>query len=243
MRILACIFLTLLFSFSLFAQTTRPEPINFDDLRQISILNPRIGGFRGFDNRYEGVRGNPYLLENWQKGKILFHQKEDYSTSLDLNIDLEKQQLYFRLETGQMGAVPAGKIKGLQLLEGEEVIAVFRTLVRGQVEENDSEESAFYEVVYEGEQFTLLKLTLKPLIKADFKGAYSPNRRYDEYVAEETYWLREGEGAFTKVKLKRKALEKALPKQARRIKQLWDKYDQGEGEEATVVKILEQIEQ
>lgn len=75
----------------------------------------------------------------------------------------------------------------------------------------------YVEVLHEG-RYSLLKRYGKALRKADFSGAYSTDRRYDEIEDKPTYYLRCPNGSVEAVKLTLKAMQTAAPELAAALK-------------------------
>lgn len=75
----------------------------------------------------------------------------------------------------------------------------------------------YVEVLHEG-KYALLKRYGKALRKADYQGAYSTDRRYDEIEDKPTYYLRRPNGSVEPVKLTLKALQNAAPELASALK-------------------------
>ena len=66
------------------------------------------------------------------------------------------------------------------------------------------------EVLFDSTQYGLLKEPRILFKKADYKGAYSNDIRFDEFVASPVYYLRKG-NTYEKVKMKKKAIQKIIP--------------------------------
>ena len=236
---LPCFSLLLLLSFSLGAQN--PTEGNPDYLEQLANLGPNSLSVQGFDNRYEGVVGSAFLWEKWRTAQILFTGKEHYSREVEANLDLVSQQLFFRLSSLRGGYIPTRDIHAVRFGPADAPEALFVTHLRGEVEGDRNEEIAFYQVLHQGD-YTLLKHLSKYLLKANFKGGYSPDRRHDEYLARQAYFLRDSAGVFHKVKLRRKTLEKVLPRQSDRIRKYWKREQLKQDDEQSIILLLSLLE-
>ncbi|WP_426061403.1 hypothetical protein [Hymenobacter sp. B1770] len=75
----------------------------------------------------------------------------------------------------------------------------------------------YVEVLHMG-SYTLLKNYVKALRRADYQGAYSPNRRADEIEDKSVYYLRSPGAQLVLVKLSLKSLEAAAPPLATALK-------------------------
>lgn len=234
-------FLILLFiSFPLFAQLGSNPSENEQNLRSLANLNPLAPGARAFDNRYEGVRGTPLLLPEMAPLEVGPADRDDIITGLNGNIDLEKALLYVRFKDGATGSIPAASIRSVTITgpSGKRLFRVFPIL---EVEGQNDEGVRFYEVLHDG-AFTFLKLTRKTFQKANYQGAYSPDRRYDEYLEDVYYYVRAGTSPFEKVKLKEKTLSKALPAHENDIKSIARKNKLDLSTEAGVIALFRELE-
>ncbi len=230
-----------LFSFPLFAQLGSNPNDNEQNLRALANLSPMTAGARSFDNRYEGVRGSPLLLPEMAPLEIRPADQDKTVTGLQGNLDLEKDLLYVRFKDGATGSIPASSIYSV-VLTGQSGKRLFRVLPARTVEGQNNDEVRFYEALYDG-GFHFLKLTRKTFQKANYKGAYSPDRRYDEYLEEVSYFLQAGSAPYEKVRLKEKNLAKALPAYESAIKSISRKNKLDLSSEGGVVALLRLLEQ
>lgn len=221
--------------------TTRQALYTDEDLRQLGTIGPMSAGARTIDLRYEGVKGNPFLFEDWQNAALQLRGQEGFGNEVSINIDGEKNQLYFQLPGGYSGVIPSDKIQALKILndDGEQVFEVWPSK---EVENAKDTTLKYYQSLYDG-KFKLLKLTFKFFVKADYKGPYSTDTRYDEYKADNSYWLKEENGAFHKVKMKRKSLEQALPSYADKVQPLMKQNKISFQTEEDLVAFLKLLEQ
>lgn len=177
----------------------------------VGNLSPYIVSQMGFDNRYQGIKGTPFLFDKWQEGKVMLVKQDTFSVSLQLNIDLVNSAVTILLPNGAIGQIQATHLKKIQVKDANNQLNEWIVAFELEIEGTDNARQQIYQVLKEG-HFTLLKSTQKRLQKADYKGAYNVGNKFDEFVTETTYWLREGDEPYQKIKLKRKALEEALPK-------------------------------
>ena len=93
MKIIICpllLFLTLL----CFSQD---YPSSFDIKTNLdNIFNPAYGGIlREYDNAYEGVKGYPFLFEEWHNGTITLNDNSIVE-NIELIYDIYKNNLYYK---------------------------------------------------------------------------------------------------------------------------------------------------
>lgn len=183
------------------------------NLLQLANLNPLGPSARSFDNRYEGVRGTPYLFEKPLAvvvSGVRGGKSYDFSAG---NIDAFDNYLVVALDNGQQGAIPAVAIHHIKAVRAPRDTLYFITLRQGEVTEKADSTVRFFELLYQSDKHQLLKLVDKYFQKADYKGAYSANVRYDEYRDRNYYYLRH-EGAYLPLKLRMREVKAILGEEA-----------------------------
>lgn len=164
-----------------------------------------------FDSRYEGLKGTPFLYEDWTEGYVTFKgKKEADQKSFKMNINMYDHTLYVVLYDGTVGPLPAKHVEKVIFHPAEERTEQFIPMSRALVEDINDTTLGYYQVIYQGDVI-LLKNHKKFFQEADYKGAYSSDIRYDEYKDQTRYYISQDGKSFEKIKLKRKHLEKALP--------------------------------
>lgn len=231
-------FIILMYFSVLGQQTFDPE----QNLRDLGNLTPYATGAVGFDNRYEGIQGTPYLFENWRLGSIKFAKQDTFSAPVKLNVDLVTQVVTVQLRNGTVGEMSATYIQALKVSVPEsKSSSQFIVAREGDIESIRSVRLKFYEVLYKGE-FAFLKSVEKKFKKADFQGAYSADRRYDEFLTEESYWLQSPGKPYEKVNLKRKDIEKALAGYEDRVSGLVKKNKLSLNQVEDIARLLSMLE-
>lgn len=219
------------------AQITVNNDFTQQDLVNLGSLSPYSPGVRGFDNRYEGVKGSPYWYEDWQNGYIVVQDKGKISQPVSLQLDQYNRTLYFRIEGKTSGYLPAKQIQSVELENGD----FWGSFPESLVESQKSDKWKFYRVLHRG-NFTLLKSGDKILKKADYQGAYSPDRRYDEFISEESYYFSADNKTFEKIRLRKKTIIKIFPDREVQINNLLRKNDWDSETESGFVALLKALE-
>ncbi|MBC8152550.1 MAG: hypothetical protein H7Z72_06530 [Bacteroidetes bacterium] len=198
-------------------KTTRPRPAaetpNTPPADAL-LLNNQLGNtststqIRLVDNRYEGLRGTPYLVPTWSKGEIELVTGRVYA-DVPLKFDALTQNLVI-LRPAQKDSilVYANQIKRFSFQDTDGNPFVYRRFPAVKTDDAELKES-YFQVLYTGKN-TLLKRTGKTLRKADFKQAYSSNVRYDAYEDNVTYYLLRPDQNLVKLKRARKSLFETL---------------------------------
>jgi hypothetical protein len=179
-----------------------------ENLKAISNLSPYSPGGIGFDNRYEGVVGTPRMLDTLLPS-FLQLKGQDFFIQMMADIDLVSNALiYIHPKTKKLFSVPADVISEL-IIQKDGMDLIFRT-TSGKTFDKEVRVPKFYQVLYDGPcQF--IKLPVKTFVEANYKGAYSADKRYDEYITRNKYFLKGPDSVFYQVPLTRKAILKLYP--------------------------------
>ncbi|MDX1942723.1 MAG: hypothetical protein SFU99_19320 [Saprospiraceae bacterium] len=213
------------------------------NLRTLGNLTPLSAGAIGFDNRYEGIKGTPFLFDEFHTGSILFVKQDTFSTPVKMNVDLITQTITVQLRDGSMGEITAAYVQAIKVSDpaSPRKTRSFIVANEGAVEGMKSVRPKFYEALYKGE-FMFLKAVQKKFRKADYAGAYSADRRYDEFLTEEAYWLKSPKSAYEKINPKRKDILKTLSAYESEIEKIAKEKKLGLNGEEDISKLLEFLE-
>jgi hypothetical protein len=187
-----------------------------ENLKAISNLGPYSQGGIGFDSRYEGIKGSTRMLDTLLPS-FLKIDGQDYYIELMADIDLVNNAvIYLHPGTKKLYSVPLDIISEIIInKEGKEM--VFRN-TKGKQFEKELKDQKFYQVLKDG-RYQFIKIPLKTFIQADYKGAYTADRRYDEYVADSKYFLMNDDGIFCQIQLNKKSVSKIYPDKKELINQ------------------------
>lgn len=208
-----------------------------ENLKAIANLGPYTQGGIGFDMRYQGVKGTPRMLDTLLPS-FLRLGGQDYYIELMADLDLVNDALiYIHPKTRKMFSVPADVISEIIInKEGKEM--VFRT-TGGKRFDKDLKEQKFYQVLKEGD-FQFIKIPYKQFVQADYKGAYTSDRRYDEYKDDARYYLLNNDSIFYQIQLNRKSILKMFPDRKELIDQAF-RDESNPDKEAMILSILEKF--
>lgn len=159
-----------------------------------------------FDTRYRGFLNSPYLLDTWTKGDLIFKNGTKYS-DIDLKLNTYGDEVLVRKrDTGDSIIVDKTALQQFTLSDEKGEPMLFKKLT-----DPESRQSRFFQVLHEGKKYDLLAHHKKTLLQADYKGAYSAGRYYDEFIPSVNYFLIDkASGAWTKLKMQESALLKTL---------------------------------
>jgi hypothetical protein len=207
------------------------------NLNAIGKLMPYSTGGVGFDTRYEGVKGSPFLFEKLQQSIVKVTGQESF-IRFESNLDIAGRKLIFKHPgTGKLMSLPSDMILEYRVnVNGKEEI--YRVSSKEQ-EEKDLRGDRFYQVLNDG-QYKFIKVPFKKLIEADYKAAYSPDRRYDEYTTYYKYYLSGSDSLFHQIQLTERSLKKLFPAKSKEIDEAF-RNEKEIGEESVVLSILQKM--
>lgn len=210
---------------------------SIENMRSLLIDNKLVQTGMAFDNRYQGVRGSPRMADTLLPS-FLKLVGQNYYLKLNADIDIYNNAII----CAESGNTPMFSVASSNVSEviinknGREHI--FRT-TSGHKFEKEIKENRFYQLLHEGE-YEFIKVLNKVFISADYEGAYSADRRYDEFVNDAKYYIKGSDGIFQQVQLNNKSIAKAIPEKKDIIKQAFSKAS-SDDKESLVISILEQF--
>ncbi|OON65820.1 hypothetical protein B0919_23305 [Hymenobacter sp. CRA2] len=186
-----------------------PAPDAAANANKTNIVPGEFQAYNSFDHRYEGIVGTPYLIKGWTPTTLQLVDKRQVD-NVPARYDVYRQVLVIRPDNKSDSVwLDATRLTGFvlpPLLSGQPA-RVFQPFADAP---QPDQRRAFAEVLYQGAAgYTLLKLPRKILVKANYQGGYAADRRYDELVDRNTYFLRRPDGTVAEVKLNRKSLAAA----------------------------------
>lgn len=177
-------------------------------LKVLSTTSPEVPGGYTINNSYEGLKGAPFLLEEFVPSKVKIKDTEIYY-SLNSNLDLKNNLLlYVEDNTNLVLAIPSSKIEEVIMKKQNDTL-IFRTSEKQDFDPG-LKEIRFIQVL-KAVPSEFIRIPYKIYIPADYLGAYTAKRRYDEYRTEYDYYLMNSGKTFEKIKLTKKSLIKAFP--------------------------------
>lgn len=142
-----------------------------------------------FNDTYEGVRGTPFYSDSWSKGTIVLIDDTRYE-ELELKYNMYEDIVLLKNKTG--GAIIPNQ-SFIQEFHLEDSLGVDHKFIKirfGDDKIYAEDMSGFFELLYDGENTFIVKRK-KYMQPADYTGAYSANKPYDEFreSASEYYWI------------------------------------------------------
>lgn len=173
---------------------------------------------RTFDERYEGVKGSPFLLNEFMPG-VLIHTSGQSYENLHIRYNVFKQEVeYKNIGSSKNLVIDAQDVRLIILkdrLSKQDFIFGKREII---LQKGRAPQSQHFITLHD-QGSTLLVQLEKTFVKADYKGAYSSDKKYDEYRTDFAYFLRpKNQDDFIRVRLSNTSLLKALTDQKSALK-------------------------
>ena len=209
----------------------------YENLQAIGNLSPYSPGGIGFDTRYQGVKGSTRMLDTLLPSFLRIGGREDYFELLaDLDL-VSNSVIYENPKTKKLFAVPLDVISEVIInKDGKEM--VFRSTM-GKRFDKEIREQKFYQVLNDGE-YQFIKIPLKTFVQANYKGAYSADRPFDEFQSDAKYYLLNSDGVFCQIQLNKKSVAKIYPEKKKVIDQV-AREEANPDKEAMILSILEKF--
>jgi hypothetical protein len=177
------------------------------------IINLSSGGYYStalqFDNRYKGIKGSPFVQEEWSEGTLYLTDSTIVGTPLKYKFDAYSNEIWTKDAAGQEIVLYSHQFWGLDLKKPDGSRWTFRKMaVPGE-----SDPHRFYRVLYAGSKYTLFDNLRKTIKRADYqdRGLYTSGSTDDAFEEKNTYWLRVADQSVKEAGLKKNALLRALP--------------------------------
>lgn len=216
----------LLISHKTFSQNVGAQ----DNLNRISA-SPGI--VMTYDSRYEGIKGTPNVFTTFMTGTIVLNNGASYKDVL-LNIDGYKNAVLYRTCSNcEVKILDKSKIVNFNIIDqGSE-----RNFILQNVVDKGSE---IREILWSGKH-SYYRVYKVDLIKADYQGAYSGNRKYDSFEMSTKYFVEKE--SLLEIKLKSKQLKKVFPEKAEIIESYLKSIKSDLSQDANIKSLFKLIDQ
>lgn len=212
----------------IFAQTMT----NAEAQANLYVLGGAGNTARVFDNRYEGVKGQPTLFEKNLRATI-FTTDGKKIVNEGCNLDVFNQDV-IATKNKQEIILSKSFVKSIRFYTGIDSLCFIRIT-------NQKDKQFYYQELVTG-NFSLLKLYTKTFVKADYQGAYSPGRTQDEFRDEEKLFLQLPTDELVELKSK-KALQSAAPDHKEWLNNFMNENKLSIKEEQDLIQIVQQLNQ
>jgi hypothetical protein len=211
------------------------EPQDYEakeNLRELGSTDG-TGNIKTFDNRYEGVRGTPYIFEAFLPGEVFLKSKSKIAVK-ELNYNCFENEIAYNdpVKKTTMLMNPY-QVEMFVLINGDE------RLTFAPVKLKEDSEIIFAQVLY-NKGSLVYKVFQKDFVKANYEGGYSADRKYDEFVDKyDLFFMKEGELILYKAKKSKKQMLSAFPGKEKEISSFIKSNKLDLKEEDALVSLLE----
>jgi hypothetical protein len=153
---------------------------NIDQMVDVFSPNFHIRSERASGAAY-GTKGSPNVFEEFMPGVIYFAEKVKSGTD-QMNYNCYTNEILIS-QGSETFLVNSRMVDYLEFKLDDNTTQLFR-----QVFLVDQKESQFLQMLYSGKSI-LYKRHYREFQKADYSGAYSADRRYDEYINRYDYYI------------------------------------------------------
>jgi hypothetical protein len=171
---------------------------------------------RLFDSRYEGIRGNPFVLPYWCSTEIVFKDGRRFK-EVPLKYDVYQNQIVIKRPQGDSVILNPAPISHFTLQDVVTGKAYLFKKIPLPPSDQGRLNNRFLQVIQEGNT-SLVVSRGKSIVKADYKGAYNSGRAYDELIDDTHYYLLHPDGSMVGIRLNRKSVLEGFARHQAEIK-------------------------
>lgn len=168
------------------------------EMTEIDIMNPHKNLLRTKSAKPYGTKGSPYVFEDFRKGDIYFANKMRVNGKL-LNYDCYNNRWEYSADNS-IYLLHSDQIDYFEIFKEADNSMLFK-----QVFVEKLKKKLFLQVLY-NENTLLYKRHFREFREADYGGAYSEDRRYDEFHDRHSYYLKTDDGELQMFKPKKNSL-------------------------------------
>ena len=164
----------------------------------MNLLNPNRMLLRTKSAGAYGTMGSPYVFNDFKKGNVYYSNQQRVS-GIMLNYDCHNNQLVYT-SGGSTYLLNKDQIDFFDAHTGGDTLMLFNHVFVEKLKKR-----IFMQVLY-NEKSILYKRYYKDFKEADYGGAYSQDRRYDEYHDREAYYIKIGDKDLQLLKPRKKSM-------------------------------------
>lgn len=192
---------------------------------------------RTYDLRYEGMQGTPYFIDEWLSGKLVFTNGDADKKNHLLKYNTQTKELLMKRPQGDSIIVFPNQITAFTINDVSKNVSYPFVKVENLKADGGTVPVCFLMVLYKNKS-SLLKYVSKNVLKANYQGGYSADRRYDSYVDNSQYFIRKADNSLVKVKIKKSSVLDALEDKKAEIEAFIKKENLSFKNDIDVAKVL-----
>ncbi|UCH15803.1 MAG: hypothetical protein JSV22_07505 [Bacteroidales bacterium] len=219
-----------------YTQQTSTQVATEENLRRIGREDHGTVFTTNMDELYEGVKGTPYLFNEWKPGNI-YLTDSTYIKNVNIKFNIYTDELsYLKSTSGDSLIINRWMIWKFEIIDDpEDDVILFKEM---GFKSEKSDKKVFARVIYDGKSKLILKYS-KTFIRAFYKGAYAAGNKYDEYTDDQQYYIKKDANKPEKIKLNKKSVIKVLSDKDDKIKSYINKRKLALDNEDGVAELLQ----
>lgn len=168
------------------------------EMTEMNIMNPAPQLLRTKSAIAYGISGTPYVYDDFIKGNIFYANRLRVNGKL-LNYDCYNDRWEYSAGNS-VYLLNSRQIDYFEIFPGQDMTVLFK-----QVFIEKLKKQVFLQILY-NDNSTLYKRYFKEFREADYGGAYSQDRRYDEYHDRQSYYLKTADNDLQMLKPKKNSV-------------------------------------
>jgi hypothetical protein len=188
------------FPFVIYGQSVA-GPTGYEET-DMNTINPNRMLLRTKSAEAYGTMGTPYVFHDFKIANVYYTNKQRVSGIL-VNYDCYKNQLEY-VSGGEVYLLNTAQVDFFEVDPGQDSSQLFK-----QVFVEKLKKRIFLQVLY-NDASILYKRYYKDFKEADYGGAYSQDRRYDEYHDRYSYYIKVAENELQQLRLRKKSILEVL---------------------------------
>ena len=157
---------------------------------------------KNLEGRSYGTEGTPYVLKDFTKGDIFFSDKTAARNKL-INYDCYNNRVLFKQDEVNY-IVDSRKIDYIKFYPTGHSTVLFKKVFL-----MEQRKIVLMKILYHKES-TLYRYYYKTFREADYTGAYSQDKRYDEFIDEHQWYIEPGGAEIRRLRPKKKSILEAF---------------------------------
>ncbi len=196
----------------------------------------------GFDNRYEGVQGSPFLFEDWLEGSLTLNDSAVVKDKMKYKFELINNTIWLKLGTGEERILYNRELLALELIANNGAHYLIKKTRLPDATDNNH----FSIVLFENDNIALVKDIKKVFRKSNLedKGIVTVGKAYDWFEDVVKYYVKTGNKSyFVEINLKKSNLISLAPKSHEKMIEKYCKENdiRGKLDDAEAVKLVKYI--
>jgi len=200
------------------------------EMTEMNIMNPAPQLLRTKSAIAYGTTGTPYVFEDFKQGNIFYTNKMRVDGKL-LNYDCYNNRWEFSAGNS-IYLLNSSQIDYFEIFPGQDRIILFKQVFVEKLKKQVS-----LQVLY-NENSILYKRHFREFREADYGGAYSQDRRYNEYHDRESYYLKTGDNELQVLRSNKKSALEIMEDQREEVEKYIKKEKPNLKTEAGLVQLI-----